>query len=359
MERRALIAVVISVLILVLYQEVVMKRFYGSGPGTTPEPTAPPPVAPAAPAEVAPAPPAAPIPGPEAPAAVPAAGTDVVVDTDLYQAVFTTAGARLKSLALKRYRATATPDSPPLQMVQYPVDSKLPLGVALVGAQQLNDAAVLYRADQQQIDIPTSGQASLTFTGELAGATLRKRIEMRGDRYEWAMDVDIANPPDGYTEMALSWEEGMNPAGPKAAEVVFDSVIVLQGSKLQKDLFTALDAGKLLQNDIGWAAFSGRYFLAALVPQAEPENTLRVWARRTEQTVEAQILFPPKTFAAHADLYVGPKDIDDLEAAGHGLRRALDLGWFTFIALPMLQALRLLASLHRQLRHRRSSSSPW
>ncbi len=339
MERRALIAVIISILILVLYQEVVLKRFYGPGDGTTPKaPTAPP----AAPAEAPGAPAAAPVPGPEAPDAAPAAGTDVVVDTDLYRAVFTTAGARLKSLSLKRYRSTAAPDSPPLQMVQYPVEGKLPLGLALLGAQQLSDAAVSYRADQQQLDIPTSGQAAFTFTGELAGATIRKRIEMRGDRYEWTMDVDVANPPDGYTAIAIGWEEGMNPAGSTAAEVVFDSVIVLQGGKLQTDLFDALEAGHLLQNDIGWVAFSGRYFLAAMVPQAAPENALRVWRKRAAQTVEAQILFPPKTLAAHADLYVGPKDIDNLEAAGHGLRRALDLGWFTFVALPMLQALRIM-----------------
>ena len=343
MERRALIAVIISVLILVLYQEFVMKRLYGPHPGAAPSEIAQPPAAPPAedvekvaskadappPAKAAVEPPAAP-------------GTEVVVDTDLYRAVFTTAGARLKSLELKRYSSAVAPGSPPLQLVQYPVDNRLPLGVALVGAQQLSDAAVAYRADQQQIDVPSGGSAVFTFTGELNGATVRKRIEMRGDSYEWAMDVEVANPPEGYTELAVGWEEGMNPAGPRAAEVVFDSIVVLQGGKLHTEHFTSLDDGKLLENDIEWVAFSGRYFLAAMVPQADPTNKLRVWQKRSEQTVEAQILFTPKVFSTHTDLYVGPKDIDKLEAAGHGLRRAVDLGWFSFVALPMLQGLRFL-----------------
>src|SRR5262245_38308299 len=145
MERRALIAVVISILILVLYQELVMKRFYG--PGTAPPTVEPPSAAPpageqgAAPAANAPPPnqpPAnAPPPPPTAPPVLSAAGTYVTVETNLYRAVFTTAGARLKSLELKRYRTTVDPNSPPLQLVQYPVDNKLPLGVALVGTQQL------------------------------------------------------------------------------------------------------------------------------------------------------------------------------------------------------------------------------
>jgi YidC/Oxa1 family membrane protein insertase len=342
MERRALLAVVISILILVVYQEVVLKRLYTPS-ARPPESSEPPAAAPAAP-EAAPPQAAAPaLVPPEAAAAPAVEGNDVVVDTDLYEAVFTTAGARLKSLVLKRFRTTVAADSPPLQMIQYPVDNKLPLGVALVGATQRNDAGVLYRVDQpQHVDIPPAGSAVLTFTGELDGATVRKRIEMHGDVYDWTLDVDVANPPSGYSEIAVGWEEGMNPAGPTAAEVVFDSVVVLQKGKLQSQAFTALDPPSLLENDISWLAFTGRYFLAALVPQAEDENHLRTWARRSDQTVDAQLLFPPQTFKAHIDMFVGPKDIDRLEAFGHGLRRAVDLGRFSFIALPMLQALRLL-----------------
>jgi YidC/Oxa1 family membrane protein insertase len=326
----------------VLYQEVVLKRFYPAPQDSAPpgDVSSPPPAVPAEAPPPPEMPPAAPVPPPAAVELV--AGTEVVVDTELYHAVFTTTGARLKSLQLKQYRTTNDPNSPPLQMIQYPVGNRLPLGVALIGKPTLTDVAVAYRVDQQHIEVPAGGSATLTFTGELDGATISKRIEMRGALYEWALNVDVSNAPKGYSEIAIGWEEGMNPGGPQAAEVVFDSVVVLQGGKLHTTLFTALEAGQLLQNDIAWEAFSGRYFVAALVPQAPPENQLRGWAKLTEQTVESQLLFPPNQLTTHVDLYVGPKDIDLLEAAGHGLRRAVDLGWFTFVALPMLQALRFL-----------------
>ena len=341
MERRALIAVVISVLILVLYQEVILKRWYPSGPAPRPTEVAAPPAG--APPAAPPVEASAPAPRPVAPvAAAVEPGADVVVDTELYRAIFTTSGARLRSFELKQFRTTVDPNSPPLQLVQYPVANQLPLGVALVGAQQLDDAAVAYRVDTQHADVPTGGTATITFTGELAGSTIRKRVEIRGGLYTWKMDVEVINPPEGYNELSVGWEEGMNPAGPKAAEVVFDSIVVLQAGKLHTDPFTALEAGKLLQGDVGWIAFGGRYFVAAQVPEAEPSNPLRVWEKRTDQTVEAQLLWPAKAMAVQVELYVGPKDIDLLEAAGHGLRRAVDLGWFTFVALPLLQALRFL-----------------
>ena len=96
MEKRALIAVAISVAILVLYQEVVLRRLY------------PPP--PPGEEQVSEAPTAEPTPAPPTPEAVPesvppanrpkpaAAARHITVETELYKAVFTSAGARLESL---------------------------------------------------------------------------------------------------------------------------------------------------------------------------------------------------------------------------------------------------------------------
>jgi YidC/Oxa1 family membrane protein insertase len=340
MERRAIIAVVISILILVLYQEVVINRFFPP-PAEPPqsERVEPPSAAPAA----APSPPELSGVPPQPSAALEAVpGAEVTVTTELYQAVFTTTGGRLKSLKLKHYRTTVDPDSPPLEMVQYPIGNRLPLGAALIGKPSLSDVAVVYRADQERVDIPAGGSAALTFTGELQGATIHKRIEMRGDSYHWDLDVEVANPPAGYSEVAVGWEEGTNPVAKPGEEVVFDSVVVLQAGKLHTLPFADLEAGELLSDNIEWTSLSGRYFLAALVPKADPLNALRTWAKRTDHTVEAQLLFPPGLLTARCEAYVGPEDIDHLEAAGHGLRRAVDLGWFTFVALPMLQAMRFL-----------------
>ena len=182
----------------------------------------------------------------------------------------------------------------------------------------------------------------MVFTGRLGDATVRKRIAMRGHDYLWTVDLDVTQVPAALTEMGLAWNEGIDPAGAKAAEVVFNSVLVLQGGKLQTLPFTDLAAGQLLQGDIGWLGFGGQYFLAAFVPQAEPKNNLRAWTKAWPSTVEGKLLLPSGVFQTYAEVYVGPKDIDRLEAIGHGLRKAVDLGWFTVIALPLLQALRFL-----------------
>jgi YidC/Oxa1 family membrane protein insertase len=126
--------------------------------------------------------------------------------------------------------------------------------------------------------------------------------------------------------------------------VVFDQLLVLEKNKLQAHPFTGFEGATPIEatGDVDWVGFSGRYFLAAIVPEAEPTNDLRVWMRRDLQHAQSMLIFSPGEFSARAQLYTGPKDINRLEAVGHGLRKAVDLGWFTFIALPMLQALRFL-----------------
>jgi YidC/Oxa1 family membrane protein insertase len=349
-QRRILLVIALSLLIVVAYQELVVKRFYPP-PSEPPATTADTPVgAPVGdgsspPSPVAAAPGAPDAPAQAAPAPLPE-GRDVVVDTELYRAVFTTVGARLKSLELKHYRATVQPDSPPLQLVLFPQPTRLPLALALRGQErQIDDAGVVYAVDQESATLAADDSATLTFSGTLPdGARVQKRITMHGHDYVWALDVAADNVPPAFTEMALSWDEGVDPAGAAAAEVVFDHVLVLQDGKLQQTAFTSLTAPQLVSGNIGFTAFSGRYFLAALVPLAEPTNSLRVWSRHEPQSIETQVLFPSGSFTAQAELYLGPKDIDRLERVGHGLRKAVDLGWFTFIALPLLQALRFLHS---------------
>lgn len=348
-QRRVLLAIAISLLIVALYQELIVHRLYPPAePVATPtsEPGAPAAAPAAAEKRAEPAQteaPTRPLVAPE----LAASARDVVIDTDLYRATFTTLGGRLKSFELKRHRTTVAADSPPLQLIQFPSADRLPLGVTLLGEGKApaTDTAVVYTADQASLEVAAGASRTLTFSGRLPdGSALEKRVSVRGDEYLWSLDVAATAVPAGYTQMSVDWDEGMNPAGPNAAEVVFDHVVVLQKNKLQSHPFASFDGKTPIEakDDIGWMGFSGHYFLAAVVPEAEPTNDLRVWMKRDEEHVRSVMVFPPAAFTTHVQIYAGPKDIDRLEAIGHGLRKAVDLGWFTFIALPMLQALRFL-----------------
>src|SRR5439155_26203944 len=112
MEKRAFLAIALSILVLVIYQEWV-TRYYGVPPppykcpikqeterSAPPQPTAPAPVTLSAPA-----------------VQTAKAAKDIKFETDNYVAIFTTQGARLKSFKFKKYRNSADENSPLFDIV--------------------------------------------------------------------------------------------------------------------------------------------------------------------------------------------------------------------------------------------------
>src|SRR5262245_32700024 len=106
-QRRVLLALAIPLLIVAFYQALAANgRYPPAEPTPVPTQDSGPAAAPGASGTTeraaAPEAPAKPAIAPE----LAASARDVVVDTELYRATFTTLGARLKSLELKRYSTT-------------------------------------------------------------------------------------------------------------------------------------------------------------------------------------------------------------------------------------------------------------
>jgi YidC/Oxa1 family membrane protein insertase len=90
-----------------------------------------------------------------------------------------------------------------------------------------------------------------------------------------------------------------------------------------------------------WVALGDTYFAMALVPTVTTRNTIigregDVFLTRVAGTQSGGQFYA----------YAGPKDYKMLEAIGDfSLERTIDLGWFSFLALPLLWLLRFLYSL--------------
>ncbi len=338
MERRALLAFVVSLCILLGYQEL-LKLYYPPPPPDYEQVAAPT-------AEVAPVsgtPAMADTPHDEQPAAPPAmpiAGRDIVLETHLYRATFTTAGARLKSFVLKGYRKSVDRDSPDLDLLIDATPANLPLGLELRGtSRKVTDASISYRADRDELVLREADKGSITFTGQLDGVTITKRIDADAARYLFGLTVDVQGAEGQFSELGVSWDKFVPRVHVPGQEILFNSHVAIRNDKLEHVLWDKLEP--IHEKDVRWVGYSGQYFLITLIPTVESGET-RMWVKRHEDLVETQLLLPPTQLHSSVDVYVGPKDIKILEAEEHGLRRAVDLGWFTFIALPLLQALKLL-----------------
>lgn len=355
MERNALLAVVISLLILLLWSEFVMKQ-YAPDVESVREVAEEAAASPVAAAPALPAPPdlesgsgaqTAPDTTVDPTAAHDIPGTDAVVDTDLFRAVFTTAGGRLKSLQLKQYQETSDEGSPQQELVHVLPGRAWPLGVHLRGkGGSAEDGAVAYQVDREQLTLSGDESGSLVFTGELAGSRVRKVIVLTGNRYLWQLNVEVTDPPEFAAEIAATWDGKLAPSGGWGAGTAptanpFSGLLALEADKLQSITLDDLANGVAFNGATDWIGFNGQYFFAGLIsPVDGEEGAARAWAASRDEHTQAMLRLGGHNETASFTLYTGPKDLDHLDSAGHSLRRALDLGWFTVVALPMLQLLR-------------------
>jgi len=204
-----------------------------------------------------------------------------------------------------------------------------------------SDAGVLYRADRSELRLTGGKAGKIAFTGRWNGATVVKTISLTGNSYLVEAGIEIEGAPAQFSELAVEWNL---PARDAAAgpEVLFDSVATFKAGKVERDKLAKLTDGKLLEGGIQWAGYNGKYFLAALIPMEPQDNHLRVWLKQEANGERrVQVFLPPGRFGMHLKMYLGPKELKILEKAGNDLKRAVDLGWFTFVALPLLRALDL------------------
>jgi YidC/Oxa1 family membrane protein insertase len=355
MDRRTLLFVVISVLIIVLYQEIVIKRLapptpHGLPTDTSSAPEALPPGAPEGetPSQAA----TADREFAEQRAAAPLEGQRITVETDLYRAVLTTAGGRLEALTLTRYRQTNDPDSPPLSLVAPDPETERPLGFELRGARVWSDARTSYTADRTDLTVKGGETASITLRGEVEGKPIAKTFTFRGDEYPIGLEVSAPASEDLPAELKAD-----GPGGEAASVALvlarrlprensstsFEGAAALIDGKLVQRALSDLEKPEVLPGDVSWAGFEDHYFLTA----AAPEEARAVHLRPRGSAIESKIVTPQSGAGPNRALYTlyfGPKDEKTLAAAGHDLEPAMNLGWFGPISLLLL---RVLSFSHR------------
>jgi YidC/Oxa1 family membrane protein insertase len=338
MDKRALIGIALSVLVLVGYQEFI-SRYYGPPPSQSPiaekKEAAPQVVPPAqtATAPVAPTGVTAQLAPTSAPTRQPA--KDIQVETDNYIAVFTTQGARLKSFQFKNYRASAEPKSPPFEIIVAAKDVPLPLGVRWQTPVAFDDAALSYSAQGADLKLTGDAKGSLVFQGQTAdGLTISKSLTFTGNLYPMQFDVAVqaasGNAP--VPEISLTDKSDHTVATPGAP---FEGFIALIDNKIKREPPAEAIKGHEFSGDIAWAGFGHTYFFIALMPENGAGHKVSV--RQNGPALVASL-----SGAASSDrykLYVGPKELDILKSSGKDIDRSIDHGYFGFISVPLLYVL--------------------
>lgn len=364
MERRVLLAFLLSFLVFLLF-----VRFFGGEP-PAPEPGLPP--SPGT-AEVQPAP-TAPGPGP-GPAAAPgaAAGTPaeplpppapvevrqaereqrLTVRTDLYRAEFTNRGGRLLGLELVEHTDAAgnpyrtVPRGGDLVEAVRPLDVTLPNDPA---PERLQTALFEVEVDGQPRTGPITLDATAGDTREIRfvfqaadGLRAEKTVQIRGDEYGLETTVSVQRGGSEQVKEVL-YGPGIGEETASGTYIVADQGVVESGGQVELFSLDEVAAGDADCDFAQTVGVSSHYFAGLLV--AEPgryQGCLEIlpipWDQFENRPADAEgerALVVARLSAsgpAAFTLFAGPKQVEVLEDLGVDL---VEFGaWLRFLVVPI------------------------
>jgi len=363
MERRVFIAIGLSFLVLYMYQ-----AYFAPPPPPTPRPaatstaqTAQQPastgVTPAeAPAQAGAA--VAPVTSPATPPPQSIVGESsvrtITVDTMTVQAVFTNSGARLLHWRLKQYRDAV---GQPVDLVPsgLPAVEQLPFSLRVDQPEltaRLNTAVYRVSGD-------TNGHVDATKTATLAfeyedasGLHVRKQFEFSPSNYIVKVTASVTNgnqtinpnivwgPGLGDIAASVSNPGFFNRSAPPPPEVVLH-----RAGKVERILINNITRQPVQEAVFRFAGVDTHYFMMAAVNPGQVRMEARPLEVTAAQGARRLLVSSAFKFAGGANgksYFIGPKQFDLLRSIDGELVRAVNFGFFGWLAVPLLSGLKWL-----------------
>ncbi|MCG8608880.1 membrane protein insertase YidC [bacterium] len=268
-------------------------------------------------------------------------GEEVVVETDLYRATFSTQGATLRTWTLKNYVRT---DSTLVQLVGR--DGQGNLGLILPTKQDtLDTAPFVFSVNKKSIRLtPKRATDKLVFSLPIGdGQEITKSFTFYRGKYDIQMDVDFRNLEDvveGFSYF-VRWNTGLASTEPDLADDMASArAYAWQGDAEAFDV-TDKSSSSDWDNPTNWVALKTKYFTLAVIPQTSDAQGVIFHGEEVDVGDEArlkrfgfdlQMPLPngqPSTVGSYI-VYLGPLDYDIITAYNVELEKIMDLGWAIF-----------------------------
>jgi YidC/Oxa1 family membrane protein insertase len=336
-QSRLLIAIALSFAVFMLW-----NIFFS--PPLPPAPTVEESRQPSTPAPTPEADPQAAVPAPPSGAIAPSAQPErpartFTIDTSRYSIKVSEKGAAVVDMVLKNYRESVEPDSPPKSLIS---EAMVGGSVLLAANGDLTGALAsgIYQTEENRERIVLGSEPfTLTFVQQTPeGVQVQKAYTFSPDSYLIGLSVNLSNGAGAGTQAPLHLvlrniltfeNQSYGFEGPSA--LINNGLVQIKQKEIEEEKPQGL---------IRWVANETRYFLNGVIPQEALQG--QVVSSYQQKLLTNHLIIAPEPGAAqqnqHYDfnLFMGPKSYSTLRSLNNDLDRAIDFGWFDFIAKPCL-----------------------
>src|SRR5262245_54620579 len=351
MERRVLLAIFLSFLVLYVYQALVVKPVpkpvlapveqpeagHTTGPSGGPPP----------PASAGSAPTAATTPPkPSAQALVSdTAERDIRVETQDVIAVFTNRGGRIKSWRLKHY---LDGQRQPQELIESNLASH-PLPFTLRTTDEsttnvLNES--LYAVSGEPAAGPTSSPVDLRFEyRDAAGLHAVKEFRLEPSAYIFRFTASVAQGDRALTP-TIVWGPAIGDLATVSQYSQRAQALLFRDGKVERHQAKDLAKQSVFEGDFKFAGVDDNYFMAVAIFTGpvkisfQPVSIPPPAGSKEAPRELVSFAFDPHSFEEPHQFFAGPKDFTVLAAIDRDFTRAINFGMFAIIVVPLLNSLK-------------------
>ena len=281
----------------------------------------------------------------------------ISVSTPLYNIVISEQGAAVRSIELKNFKATNKKGSPLKQLVpEQLISGTLLLDLEGQSIPALKDAVYTAQVDADMTSV-FEGEKTIEFIFEAPrGIVVKKIFTFKADSYLIDCDIVFQN---GSTmplndSLVISTPGFYDDAVKKRSRFAFVGPMASIDNK-----FTAIKPKKIEDQDtyfgkIDWVGFTEQYFLTAVMPKkSEDVNSADTKLKLSfandivnSSYIQKMDRLDPGNQGNYAfSFYMGPKSLKVFGQYDNNLKNAINFGFFNIIAKPLLITMNAIHSV--------------
>ena len=261
----------------------------------------------------------------------------IIIDTSLFQAVWSNKGAIMKSWKLKKHKDENKEDLELIsihsaEMNKYPflLSTEDPSFDNII-----NNS--LYKSSKYKLELKEGQRGEMRFDyADEKGTRVEKIFTFEGGKYEFDIQINVWKNGQ-RVEPRLAWGPGFGNPSPEAQKQRFGSgsgIAVYSAGKVFRHQERKYNPEKNFYNFVNWVAYEDNYFTVLFL--TSPQKTSAAFLK--EEKDQASFYFLSLNYPQKA--LIGPKDIDVLSEFGYDTKKLIKFGLFGFIAEILLKAIK-------------------
>ncbi len=270
---------------------------------------------------------------------------EIKVDTDLYTAVVTENGGAFTSFVLKNYREDIEKDSPGKQLIRTMPSQGFPLKFSWGSAAE---SGLFYKSMVDHVQLEEgSDTTELTLRATTTyGLEVVRTFVFHRNSYIVDLVVAVKNGSVQPLQGTPNLYQVNVPFQAKTAinRFLFSGPSVFQNNELDEyKTKTFKDGPKTVQGSFDWVAYKGTYFISGIIPEAGISSSYTM--QGDENLVDTNLagaldtIHPGGEKVYRYRVFYGPKKLSLLQETGFNLDKSVNFGWFDIIAKPTLSLL--------------------